>query len=138
MSELVRFTVSLEADLLERFDRYCSDGQIATRSEAIRQVLRDTLTAQACAEDAEDVVASMTLVYDHHKTGLTDKLLEAQHQHTNVIVASMHVHLNHDTCLEVIVLRGKASALQALGDSLRGLKGVHKGQIVFATAPGHA
>lgn len=136
MSDLVRFTVSLEKDLLDAFDQFCADGKLATRSEAIRQLLREKLTATAWAADAADVAASLTLVYDHHKTRLTDKMLDLQHAHADRVVSSMHVHLNHDLCLEVIVLRGPAAALQELAAELSGLKGIHQAQLVVARAVG--
>jgi CopG family nickel-responsive transcriptional regulator len=138
VSDVVRFSVSLEADLLDQFDRYCQEGHFATRSEAIRQLLRETLTTHAWAGDARDAAATLTLVYDHHRTKLTDKLLELQHRHADLVVSTMHVHLDHDTCLEVIVLRGRAGALQNIAFELRGLKGIHKGQLVLAAAPGIA
>lgn len=142
MSELVRFSVSLEKDLLDRFDRFCEEGRLATRSEAIRQLLREKLTAAAWQADAADVAASLTLVYDHHKTRLTDKMLELQHAHADRVVSSMHVHLDHDLCLEVIVLRGPAPDLQELAAELSGLKGIHQAQLVIAravaTGHGHA
>ena len=137
MSEVVRFSVSLEADLLEQFDRYCQEGRFATRSEAIRQLLRETLTTHAWASDARDAAATLTLVYDHHKTKLTDRLLDLQHRHADLVVSTMHVHLDHDTCLEVIVLRGRAGALQEIAFELRRLKGIHKGQLVLAATPGN-
>ena len=132
MSEIVRFSVSLEADLLEQFDRYCKEGKFATRSEAVRQLLRETLTAHAWESDAQDAAATLTLVYDHHRTNLTERLLELQHRHTDMVVSTMHVHLDHHNCLEVIVLRGRAGTLQRMASELRGLKGIHKGQLVFA------
>ena len=134
MSDLVRFSVSLEKDLLDAFDRFCADGRFATRSEAIRQLLREKLTSAAWAADAADVAASLTLVYDHHKTRLTDKMLDLQHAHADRVVSSMHVHLDHDLCLEVIVLRGPAGDLQALASELSGLKGIHQAQLVIARA----
>lgn len=134
MSELVRFSVSLEKDLLDQFDRYCEEGRLATRSEAIRQLLREKLTAAAWQADAADVAASLTLVYDHHKTRLTDKMLDLQHAHADRVVSSMHVHLDHDLCLEVIVLRGPAPDLQELAAELSGLKGIHQAQLVIARA----
>ncbi|QDU22695.1 nickel-responsive transcriptional regulator NikR [Urbifossiella limnaea] len=137
MSELVRFSVSLEKDLLDKFDRYCADGRLATRSEAIRQLLREKLTAAAWQADAADVAASLTLVYDHHKARLTDKMLELQHARADRVVSSMHVHLDHDLCLEVIVLRGPAPDLQELAAELSGLKGIHQAQLVIARAVGH-
>jgi CopG family nickel-responsive transcriptional regulator len=133
VSDLVRFSVSLEADLLEQFDRYCREGRYATRSEAVRQLLRDTLTSHSWAADAEDAAATLTLVYDHHKTHLAEKLLELQHRHNDMVVSTMHVHLDHDHCLEVIVLRGRATALQEMAAELRGLKGIRKGQFVLAS-----
>lgn len=132
MSEVVRFSVSLEADLLEQFDRYCQEGRFATRSEAVRQLLRETLTTHAWESDAQDAAATLTLVYDHHRTRLTERLLELQHRHTDMVVSTMHVHLDHDNCLEVIVLRGRAGTLQKMASELRGLKGIHKGQLVLA------
>jgi CopG family nickel-responsive transcriptional regulator len=128
----VRFSVSLEADLLDQFDRYCKEGRFATRSEAIRQLLRETLTTHAWESDAQDAAATLTLVYDHHRTHLSERLLELQHRHTDMVVSTMHVHLDHDNCLEVIVLRGRAGTLQKMASELRGLKGIHKGQLVLA------
>jgi len=134
MSELVRFSVSLEQDLLDEFDRYIEQGKLATRSEAIRQLIREKLTSAAWASDAADVAASLTLVYDHHKTRLTDKMLDVQHAHADRVVATLHIHLNHDLCLEVIALRGPAADLQALAAELSGLKGIHQAQLVIARA----
>lgn len=136
MSELARFSVSLESELLEQFDRYCAEGRFATRSEAIRQLLREKLTRHAWAEDAQDAAATLTLVYDHHRPRLTDKLMDLQHRHVERVVSTLHVHLDHDHCLEVIVLRGRAGALQEMAAELRGMKGIHKGELVLAaTAP---
>ena len=132
MSEIVRVSISLEADLLEQFDRYCEEGKFATRSEAIRQLVRETLTAHAWESDAQQAAATLTIVYDHHRTHLAERLLEIQHRNTSMIVSTMHVHLDHDNCLEVIVLRGPAGTLQKMASELRGLKGIHKGQLVLA------
>lgn len=134
MSELVRFSVSLESDLLDRFDKFCEAGKFATRSEAVRQLIREKLTSQAWATDAVDVAASLTLVYDHHKTRLTDRMLDVQHAHSQWIVSSMHVHLTHDLCMEVIVLRGPATDLQNLAAELSGMKGIHQAQLVIIRA----
>lgn len=132
MTELVRFSVSLEADLLQEFDRHCKTNHIATRSEAIRQLLRETLVVQAWEADAKNAAATLTLVYDHHKTQLTDRLLELQHQHKDIVIATTHVHLDHDHCLEVIFLRGRANTLRDFAAELRGLKGIRTGQLVVA------
>ena len=134
MSEVVRFSVSLEPDLLERFDRYCADGRFATRSEAVRQLLREKLTSAAWSAAAADVAASLTLVYDHHRAGLTERMIEIQHRHADRVVSAMHVHLTHDLCMELIALRGPAGELQQLAAELSGLKGIHQAQLVVARA----
>lgn len=134
MSEVARFSVSLEPELLEKFDKFCETGRYATRSEAVRQLIREKLTAVAWAGDASDVAASLTLVFDHHKSKLTEQMLEVQHAHTEMIVASMHVHLNHDLCMDVIAFRGPAKELQELAAELSGLKGIYQAQLVIAQA----
>jgi CopG family transcriptional regulator, nickel-responsive regulator len=134
VSELTRFSVSLEADLLDSFDRFVRDGAFATRSEAVRQLVRQTLAREAFDADDRPVTATLTLVYDHHRPHLVEKLLALQHDHAERVVASMHVHLDHDRCLEVIVLRGAGSELRALAETIRGLKGVHTGTLTLAGA----
>jgi CopG family nickel-responsive transcriptional regulator len=134
VSELVRFSVSLESDLLERFDRLCEAGRYETRSDAVRQLIHERLTSHAWATDAADVAASLTLVYDHHKTRLTDRMLDLQHEHADRVVSSMHVHLTHELCMEVIVLRGPAVELQHLAAELSGMKGIHQAQLVIIRA----
>lgn len=134
MSEIVRFSVSLEADLLERFDQFCREGKFATRSEAIRQLLREKLTANAWGTDAADVAASLTLIFDHHRANLTERMIETQHAHGECVVSSMHVHLDRDLCMELIALRGPAAALQELAAELSGLKGIHQAQLVVVKA----
>ncbi len=134
MSQIVRFSVSVEDELLEQFDRFCREEQFATRSEAVRQLIRDTLTRRAWSTDAHEVAGTLTLVYDHHRGQLRDKLLAVQHDHNEHIVATLHAHLTHDLCLEVIVLRGPAATLQKIASQLKGLKGIFKGELVMASA----
>jgi CopG family nickel-responsive transcriptional regulator len=137
VSDLSRFSVSLEADLLEAFDVFVRDGSFATRSEAIRQLLRQTLTRDAFEGDERPVTATLTLVYDHHRPHLVEKLLELQHRHPGQVVATLHVHLDHDRCMEVIVLKGPGGELRNLAASLRGLKGVHSGELALAGSADH-
>jgi CopG family transcriptional regulator, nickel-responsive regulator len=134
MSEIIRFSVSLEDDLLEQFDRYCRQQQFATRSEAIRQLLRDTLTKEAWATESQDAAGTLTLVYDHHRPQLRQRLMKLQHDHNDLVVSTLHAHLTHDLCLEVIVLRGPSAKLQKIASQLRGLKGIYKGELVMASA----
>lgn len=137
MDELVRVTVSLEAGLLKRFDQFCTDGRFATRSEAVRQLLHDRLAREAWQSDDVEVTATLTLVYDHHKARLTQDLLDIQHEHGDRVVSTMHVHLDHDRCLEVIVLRGPAGELRQFASRLRGLKGIQRGELVVAGVVTH-
>jgi CopG family nickel-responsive transcriptional regulator len=134
MSEIVRFSVSLEDDLLEQFDRYCAEQHFATRSEAVRQLIRDKLTAHAWESDAKDVAGTLTLVYDHHRQQLRDHLTSLQHDNMELVIATLHAHLTHNLCLEVIVLRGPAAKLQEIAAKLQGLKGILKGELVMAAA----
>ena len=103
-------------------------------SRPIRQLLRERLTSAAVAAEAPDVAASLTLVYDHHRARLTDKMIEIQHAHADRVVSSMHVHLTHDLCMELIALRGPATDIQKLAAELSGLKGIHQAQVVIVRA----
>ncbi len=134
MPQVVRFSVSLEEELLEKFDRYCTQEQFATRSEAVRQLLRERLTSQAWEANSEDAAGTLTLVYDHHRPQLRDRLTEVQHKHNDFVVATLHAHLTHDLCLEVIVLRGPAGTLHEIAAQLKGLKGIYRGELVMASA----
>jgi CopG family nickel-responsive transcriptional regulator len=134
MSETVRFSVSLEGALLEDFDRYCREERFATRSEAVRHLIRDTLTARAWESETREVAGTLTLVYDHHRPQLGERLVQLQHDNTDLVVSTLHAHLSHDLCLEVIVLRGPAGRLRNIAAQLRGVKGIHKGELVMAVA----
>jgi len=137
VSGIVRFSVSVEGDLLEQFDRFCSEEHFATRSEAVRQLIREMLTRRAWESGTQEVAGTLTLVYDHHRSQVRDRLMELQHDNTDLVVSTIHTHLSHDVCLEVIVLRGPADRLQTLASQLRGMKGVYKGELVMASADGH-
>ena len=137
MSAVVRFSVSLEDDLLEQFDLFCEQQHFATRSEAVRQLVRDALTKHAWATASRDAAGTLTLVYDHHRPQLRDHLTKLQHDHHELVVSTLHAHLTHDVCLEVIVLRGPAAKLQQIAAQLQGLKGIYKGELVMASADPH-
>jgi len=134
VSKIVRFSVSLEEDLLEQFDEHCKRQEFATRSEAVRQMIRDILTRRAWESESHEVAGTLTLVYDHHRAQLRDHLLQLQHDNTDLIVSTMHAHLDQDVCLEVIVMRGPAGRLQQIAARLKGLKGIYKGELVMASA----
>ena len=134
MPGVVRFTVSVEEELLSEFDQYCKQEEFATRSEAVRQLIRDRLTSRAWQSGSHEVAGTLTLVYDHHRAQLGERLTQLQHDNTDLIVSTTHVHLTHHLCLEVIILRGTATRLQQIAAQLKGLKGIHKGELVVASA----
>jgi len=132
MKKLVRFGVSLDHHLLDDFDELIARKQYATRSEAIRDLLRDSLVGQQWNENQE-TVGTITMVYDHHVRTLTEKLIETQHRFNALILSGMHVHLDHDHCLEVLVVRGKGREVKKLADLLIGTKGVKHGKFTMTT-----
>jgi len=121
--KLVRFGVSIEEGLIARFDRRISGRGYRNRSEAIRDMIRDLLTADA-AEKGGEMMGVIVLIYDHHRPRLVERLLALQHDAGADIVASQHVHLDHHHCMETIVVRGSATKLEALQGRMGALKGV--------------
>lgn len=132
MAQLVRFGVSLDRQLLDEFDRLNDEKGYATRSEAIRDLIRADLVEEEWAGNRE-TVATVTIVYDHHVRDLTEKLTEVQHRSQQLIVSSLHVHLDHDHCLEVLVMRGKGADIRKVADVLIGTKGVKHGKLAMTT-----
>ena len=132
MKELVRFGVSLDGDLLDKFDDLIARKGYTNRSEAIRDLIRDNLVGQEWNAN-EETVGTVTIVYDHHVRALTDKLTSIQHDYQHLIVSGMHVHLDHDHCLEVLVVRGKGSEIKQVADTLIGTKGVKHGKLATTT-----
>lgn len=133
---LERFSVSLEDQLLKQFDRFISDHQYVNRSEAVRDLIRKALVKEDWEADRE-VVGVISLVYDHHQRQLQDKLTEIQHAFHHDVVSTTHIHLNHDDCLEVIIVRGKASRVRKLADQLIALRGVKDGALNMSGAGPH-
>lgn len=131
---LVRFSVAVGGELLERFDEYCTEHRYANRSEAVRGLMRSALIAETVATDDEPAMGVVTLIYDHHAGPVADRLTELQHDHLEKVVTTTHVHLDHSRCLEVILLRGRAREVRQLADSLIGTKGIEMGKLVLAGA----
>ena len=131
--QLVRFGVSMEQDLLERFDALCSDKGYATRSEAIRDMVRDQLVEDELHRGNAQAVGTLTVVYDHHQRELQEKLTNFQHDHLDAIVSTVHVHLSAHLCLEVVILRGVTGEIKRIGDGLIAAKGVKHGKLVITT-----
>lgn len=133
MKTIKRFGVSLEDDLFNELDAIVKKHKFPNRSQAIRFLIRKNTTEEAYEENKE-VSGAVVIIYDHHKRELVNKSLDIQHEFTNIILASQHVHLSHHNCLEIIALKGKASNLRALADKLIALKGVKHGKLVVTSA----
>jgi CopG family nickel-responsive transcriptional regulator len=134
MSELSRIGVAIDFSLLKKFDDLIARQGYTNRSEAFRDLIRDALIEKAAERPDSLVVGTVTLVYDHHVRMLSDRLTEMQHQHFHVVLSTLHVHLDHDNCLEVLILKGKASAVQKLADALISTKGVKHGRLTITTS----
>ena len=132
MSDIIRFGVSLEKELLEKFDILIKEKKYPNRSEAIRDLIRENLVKREWVEGKE-VAGAITLVFDHHKRDLVNNLTDIQHDFHTLIISSQHIHLDHDNCLEIIVVRGKPTEARELADKLRAAKGVKYGSLSIAT-----
>jgi CopG family transcriptional regulator, nickel-responsive regulator len=139
MSDLSRTGVSIDSDLLDEFDRFIEKQGYTNRSEAFRDLIRDRLVSTDVKAPNAEVVGSITLIYDHHSRLLPEKLADIQHQHHGEIISTVHAHLDHDTCLEVVVVKGKSKHIQQLADLLVSIKGVQHGRLVMSSpAIGHS
>jgi len=125
--------VAIDSDLLDRFDRLIRERGYTNRSEAFRDLIRDQLVEQSWESPEGQVVGTVTLVYDHHVRLLNEKLVDLQHDHYHHILATLHVHLDPDHCLEVLVLRGKTEEVRRIADALIATKGVKHGRLTVTT-----
>lgn len=136
MSQLTRIGVAIDEDLLESFDALIHSRGYKNRSEAFRDLIREQLVEKAAAAPDQEVVGSLTLVYDHHVRMLSERLLDLQHDHHEEILSTLHVHLDHDNCLEVMLIRGAAERVNSIADQLISTKGVRHGKLTIASAGG--
>lgn len=134
MADLSRIGVAIDSDLLEKFDGLIATRGYANRSEAFRDLIRAELVHQAWQAPDSVVVGTVTLVYNHHVRLLNEKLTEYQHEHFHSVLSTLHVHLDHDNCLEVMVVRGKASEVKAIADTLISTKGVKHGRLTITAS----
>ncbi len=128
----MRFGVSLEKELLKRFDLDIREKKYPNRSEAIRDLIREDLVKAEWQENKE-IVGAITLIYDHHKRELVNKLMDIQHDFGGIIISSQHIHLDHNNCLEIIAVKGSSKDAQKLADSLKSVKGVKHGTLSLST-----
>jgi len=133
MSKLSRIGVAIDSGLLDQFDSLIAGRGYTNRSEAFRDLIRDELVEQSWESPASNVVGTVTLVYDHHVRQLSDRLTDIQHDHHHHVLSTLHVHLDHDNCLEVIVVKGKAGVVRKLADALISTKGVKHGRLTITT-----
>ena len=132
MQDLVRTGISLEKSLLDKFDRVIEKKGYENRSEAIRDLVRDYVTTEY-VETNRVVVGTLTMVYDHHKPGLSGRLTSLQHHLLGNVLAATHVHLDHDNCLEVVIMKGRGSDIKSFAEKVLSLRGVKHGKFVLTT-----
>src|SRR5690349_14987824 len=133
MGELSRIGVAIDTELLEKFDALIAQRGYTNRSEAFRDLIRDDLVEKTWESPESQVVGTVTLVYDHHVRMLSEKLTDIQHDFHRSILSTLHVHLDHDHCLEVLVVRGKSADVRKVADALISTKGVKHGRLTITT-----
>ena len=134
MSGLSRIGVAIDSELLNKFDALIGQRGYTNRSEAFRDLIRDELVEKTWESPESHVVGTVTLVYDHHVRLLNEKLTNIQHEFHHSILSTLHVHLDHDNCLEVLVVRGRAAEVRKVADALISTKGVKHGRLTITTS----
>jgi CopG family nickel-responsive transcriptional regulator len=127
---IVRFGVSIEPDLLRKFDKRIKKEGYTNRSEAIRDLIRKNLIIEETKDPNRIAMGTLTIIYNHHEGNINDRLLNIQHEHNQVILSTTHVHIDHKNCLEVLVLKGKVGKIKNLSDNIKSLKGIKHGELV--------
>jgi CopG family nickel-responsive transcriptional regulator len=132
MAKIKRFGVSLDDDLLSKFDHLIKEKNYTNRSEALRDLIRQELV-QRQWQGGKEIVGAITLIYDHHKRELVNKIMDIQHDFGDLIISSQHIHLDHHNCMEIIAIKSPPKKAQLLADSLRSIKGVKHGTISMSS-----
>ncbi|OQX86022.1 MAG: nickel-responsive transcriptional regulator NikR [Candidatus Latescibacteria bacterium 4484_7] len=133
MEKTKRFGVSMENKLLKKFDSFIKRKNYPNRSEAIRDLIRLALVDEEWKETDHDVIGVLVIVYDHDRRELTSSMLDREHKHTDKILTTLHIHLDHENCLEAKIIKGKMKEVQKIADELISLKGVKFGKLIPAT-----
>jgi len=131
MEKMVRFGVSIHPELLKKFDELITEKGYANRSEAIRDIIRDHMIEEW--EKEGEVVGTITILYDHNVRGVMEKLTDLQHENPEDVASTIHVHLDENNCLEVILVKGDAKRVKKLADKLIATKGVKHGKLVITS-----
>lgn len=132
MAELIRTGVSIEQDLLDKFDKLIAKRGYSNRSEALRDLIREMLVSEEVNANKQ-VVATLSMIYDHHRPELSKKLTEAQHHHHHNVLAATHVHLDEKNCLEVVIMKGTAGEVKHMADHMLSMRGVKHGKLVMTS-----
>ena len=132
MAGLFRFGISLPKDLLDKFDKLIKEKNYPNRSEAFRDLIRQELVKKEWQASGA-IAGAITLIYNHHKRELVNKLTDIQHGHQKVIISTQHIHLDHDNCLEIIAIKGHPQEAQKLADTLKSVKGVKHGTLTMSS-----
>ena len=133
---LKRFSISLDEQLLEQFDGYIHPRGYSNRSEAVRDLIRKVLVNEEWDQDSE-VVGVVSIVYNHHQPQLQEKITELQHKYHQLITSTTHVHMEHHNCLEVTIVKGRATLVRELAENLMALRGVKDGNLAMSSTGGH-
>lgn len=133
MSGIMRFGVSIDSQLIKKFDSLIARKGYATRSEAIRDMIRDSLVEREWESEERETVGTITLVYNHHTRELEHALTDMQHKSFHQIISTLHVHLDAHNCLEVLVVKGKSRDIKTIADRLIGTRGVKHGKLTMTT-----
>ena len=132
MDGVTRIGVSLEPELLKEFDESIGKKGYSSRSEAIRDLVRDSLAEDEWKNDDEWMVGTIVIVFDHTMASVGDKLTDMQHEHGSMVNTSVHVHLDHDRCMEILICEGKLSSLKKFANEVTSIKGVLRGRLTMA------
>jgi CopG family nickel-responsive transcriptional regulator len=133
VSDLTRFGVSIDSQLIKKFDALIGRKSYANRSEAIRDMIRDSLVEQEWGADDRETVGTITIVFNHHTRELEHALTDMQHKSFHQIISALHVHLDAHNCLEVLVVKGKSQEIKKIADRLIGTRGVKHGKLTMTT-----
>jgi len=131
MEKVIRFGVSIKPDLLKKFDKIIKKKGYTNRSEAVRDLIREKIITKEIFNPDVQSIGTLTMIYDHHEGNLTDRLLNLQHEHTEEILVTTHIHIDNNSCLEILVLKGKANKIQKLADNIKAIKGIKHGELVI-------
>lgn len=136
MSSITRFGVSLDTELLRKYDHHIHAKGYKNRSEAIRDLIRETLITDQWKDGESETVGVFSIVYDHHQSDLSSRLNAIQHDHLNIIISTTHIHIDHQNCLEVIILKGKNRIIRNISNAISAIRGVKHGKLIMTTT-GH-